>query len=443
MINPVHALKYYLCRKITYMTFVEELRWRGMVHDMMPGTEEQLNKEITTGYIGFDPTADSLHIGSLLPIMLLVHFQRAGHKPLALVGGATGMVGDPSGKSEERKFLDEKTLQYNLACQRRQLEKFLNFDCGANSAEIVNNYDWYREFSFLDFLRDVGKHITVNYMMAKDSVKKRLETGISFTEFSYQLVQGYDYFYLYSHKNCRLQMGGSDQWGNIVTGTELIRRKDGGEAFALTCPLVTKADGGKFGKSEKGNIWLDPVKTSPYAFYQFWLNVSDEDAVKYIKIFTLIGQAEIEDIIAEHSQAPHMRLLQKKLAETVTLMVHSKEGLEAAVEASDILFGKGTTETLRKLDEATFLNVFDGVPIFTLDRNSIRSGVNIIDLLGEKTEIFPSKGEARRMIKGGGVSLNKSKIDDESYSLGLPDLINNKYILIQKGKKNYYLITIN
>jgi tyrosyl-tRNA synthetase len=425
------------------MTFVEELRWRGMVHDMMPGTEEQLNKEMTTGYIGFDPTADSLHIGNLLPIMLLVHFQRAGHKPLALVGGATGMVGDPSGKSEERKFLDEKTLHYNLACQRRQLEKFLNFDCGANSAEIVNNFDWYKNFSFLDFLRDVGKHITVNYMMAKDSVKKRLETGISFTEFSYQLVQGYDYYYLYSQKNCRLQMGGSDQWGNIVTGTELIRRKDGGEAFALTCPLVTKADGGKFGKSEKGNVWLDPAKTSPYAFYQFWLNVSDEDAVKYIKLFTLLNKAEVGDLISEHSQAPHMRLLQKKLAETVTLMVHSKEGLEAAVEASDILFGKGTTETLRKLDEATFLSVFDGVPISDLDRNAILSGINIVDLLGDKTEIFPSKGEARRMIKGGGVSLNKSKIEDESYSVGMTDMINNKYILIQKGKKNYYLIKIN
>lgn len=425
------------------MTFVEELRWRGMVHDMMPGTEEQLNKEMTTGYIGFDPTADSLHIGNLLPIMLLVHFQRDGHKPLALVGGATGMVGDPSGKSEERKFLDEKTLNYNLSCQRRQLQKFLNFDCGANSAEIVNNFDWFREFSFLDFLRDVGKHITVNYMMAKDSVKKRLETGISFTEFSYQLVQGYDYFYLYSHKNCRLQMGGSDQWGNIVTGTELIRRKDGGEAFALTCPLVTRADGGKFGKSEKGNVWLDPAKTSPYAFYQFWLNVSDEDAVKYIKLFTLLDKAEVEDIITEHGKSPHMRLLQKKLAETVTLMVHSKEGLEAAMEASDILFGKGTTETLRKLDEATFLSVFDGVPLSTLDRNSIVPGINIVDLLGEKTEIFPSKGEARRMIKGGGVSLNKGKIDDESYSVDLSDLINNKYILIQKGKKNYYLITIN
>jgi tyrosyl-tRNA synthetase len=425
------------------MTFVEELRWRGMVHDIMPGTEEHLNKGMTAGYIGFDPTADSLHIGSLLPIMLLVHFQRAGHKPLALVGGATGMVGDPSGKSEERKFLDEETLNYNLACQRRQLEKFLNFDCGENSAEIVNNYDWFKDFTFLDFLRDVGKHITVNYMMAKDSVRKRLETGISFTEFTYQLVQGYDYFYLFSHKNCRLQMGGSDQWGNIVTGTELIRRKNGGEAFALTCPLVTKADGGKFGKSEKGNIWLDPAKTSPYAFYQFWLNVSDEDAVKYIKLFTLLQKTEIDDIISEHSNAPHIRLLQKKLAETVTFMVHSKDGLETAMEASDILFGKGTTETLRKLDEATFLSVFDGVPLSTIEIDMLKSGINIVDLLGEKTEIFPSKGEARRMIKGGGVSLNKSKIEDETYRVGLPDLINNKYILIQKGKKNYYLITIN
>jgi tyrosyl-tRNA synthetase len=425
------------------MTFVEELRWRGMVHDMMPGTEEQLDKEMTTGYIGFDPTADSLHIGNLLPIMLLVHLQRAGHKPLALVGGATGMVGDPSGKSEERKFLDESTLNYNLSCQRKQLEKFLNFDCGRNSAEIVNNYDWYREISFLDFLRDVGKHITVNYMMAKDSVKKRLETGISFTEFSYQLVQGYDYFYLYKHKNCRLQMGGSDQWGNIVTGTELIRRKDGGEAFALTCPLVTRADGGKFGKSEKGNVWLDPLKTSPYAFYQFWLNVSDEDAGKYIKLFTLLGREEIDQLIEEHNKAPHVRLLQKKLAETVTLMVHSSEGLDTAMEASEILFGKGTTETLRKLDEPTFLSIFEGVPLCSLSRNSLETGINIVDLLGDRTDIFPSKGEAKRMIKGGGISLNKSKIEDEAYSVGLHDLINNKYLLIQKGKKNYFLITIN
>jgi len=425
------------------MTFVNELRWRGMVHDMMPGTEEQLGKEMTTGYIGFDPTADSLHIGNLLPIMLLVHFQRAGHKPVALVGGATGMVGDPSGKSEERKFLDEETLRYNLARQRKQLEKFLDFNCGPNSAEIVNNYDWFREFTFLDFLRDVGKHLTVNYMMTKDSVKKRLETGISFTEFSYQLVQGYDYYYLYRHKNCKLQMGGSDQWGNIVTGTELIRRKDGGEAYALTCPLVTRADGGKFGKSEKGNIWLDPIRTSPYSFYQFWLNVSDEDAMKYVKLFTLLDKAEIDQLTEEHNKAPHLRLLQKKLASEVTLMVHSKEELEGAMEASEILFGKGTTETLRKLDEATFLSVFDGVPGFMVDKRMLESGINVVDLLGEITGVFPSKGEVRRMIKGGGVSLNKGRIEDDTYSVSHADLLNNKYILIQKGKKNYYLITIN
>jgi tyrosyl-tRNA synthetase len=425
------------------MTFVEELRWRGMVYDIMPGTEEQLQKEMTTGYIGFDPTADSLHIGNLLPIMLLVHLQRAGHKPLALVGGATGMVGDPSGKSEERKFLDEETLNYNLSCQRRQLEKFLNFDCGPNSAEIVNNYDWFRDFTFLNFLRDVGKHITVNYMMTKDSVKKRLETGISFTEFSYQLVQGYDYYYLYKHKNCRLQMGGSDQWGNIVTGTELIRRKEGGEAYALTCPLITRADGGKFGKSEKGNVWLDPEKTSPYSFYQFWVNVSDTDAEKYIKIFTLLDREEMVKLTEEHREAPHMRLLQKKLAGEVTLMVHSREGLEIAIEASEILFGKGTTETLRKLDEMTFLNVFEGVPNFTIGREVLQAGINIIDLLGEKTGIFQSKGEVRRMITGGGVSVNKRRIDEESYIVSPADVLNNKYVLIQKGKKNYYMLTIN
>jgi tyrosyl-tRNA synthetase len=425
------------------MTFVEELSWRGMVYDIMPGTEEQMEKEMTTGYIGFDPTADSLHIGNLLPIMLLVHFQRSGHKPLILVGGATGMVGDPSGKSEERKFLDEKTLNYNLSCQRRQLEKFLQFDCGANSAEVVNNYDWFREYTFLNFLRDVGKHITVNYMMTKDSVKKRLETGISFTEFSYQLVQGYDYYYLYMNKNCKLQMGGSDQWGNIVTGTELIRRKEGGEAFALTCPLVTRADGGKFGKSEKGNVWLDPARTSPYAFYQFWVNVSDEDAEKYIKLFTLLDKGEIDQIIEEHRLQPHLRLLQRKLAGEVTLMVHSKEGLETAIEASDILFGKGTTETLIKLDEVTFLSIFEGVPNFMVEKEIFDSGINIVDLLAEKTDVFPSKSEVKRMIKGGGVSLNKRRVDDESHTVSSIDLLNHKYILIQKGKKNYYLITIN
>ncbi len=423
------------------MTFTEELRWRGMIHDMMPGTEEQLNKEMTAGYIGFDPTADSLHIGNLLPIMLLVHFQRCGHKPIALVGGATGMIGDPSFKAEERKFLDEETLRFNLSCQKKQLEKFLDFNCGANSAEIVNNYDWFKDFSFLGFLREVGKHITVNYMMSKDSVKKRLETGISFTEFTYQLIQGYDFYHLYLDKKCRLQMGGSDQWGNIVAGTELIRRKEGGEAYALTCPLVTKADGGKFGKSEKGNIWLDSEKTSVYAFYQFWLNTSDEDAGKYIKLFTLLGQQEIDSLIEEHQKAPHMRLLQKKLAEEVTIMVHSKEGLETAIEASEILFGKGTAETLKKLDEATFLSVFDGVPLFEVERSMLQNGLPIVDLVGEVTSIFPSKGEARRMIKGGGLLVNKDKIEDESAMITADYLINNRYILVQKGKKNYFLIT--
>jgi tyrosyl-tRNA synthetase len=412
-----------------------------MIHDLMPGTEEQLQKEMTAGYIGFDPTADSLHIGNLLPIMLLVHFQRCGHKPIALVGGATGMIGDPSFKSEERKFLDEDTLKYNLFCQKKQLEKFLDFNCGGNSAEIVNNYDWFRGFSFLAFLREVGKHITVNYMMAKDSVRKRLETGISFTEFTYQLIQGYDYFHLFKEKNCKLQMGGSDQWGNIVTGTELIRRLDGGEAYALTCPLVTKADGGKFGKSEKGNVWLDPAKTSPYAFYQFWLNTSDEDAEKYIKLFTLLTKEEIQAITDEHRKAQHLRLLQKKLASEVTLMVHTRHDLDTAIEASEILFGKGTSDTLKKLDEPTFLSVFDGVPQFEIDRELLKSGINIVDLLGEITSVFPSKGEARRTIQGGGVSLNKSRIENESVLVNSDELLNNRYLLVQKGKKNYYLLT--
>jgi tyrosyl-tRNA synthetase len=423
------------------MTFIEELRWRGMIHDIMPGTEEQLNKEITAGYIGFDPTADSLHIGSLLPIMLLVHFQRGGHKPIALVGGATGMIGDPSFKAEERKFLDEKTLQYNLSCQRKQLEKFLDFNSGSNSAEIVNNFDWFKDVSFLGFLRDVGKHLTVNYMMSKDSVRKRLETGISFTEFTYQLIQGHDYYHLYKEKNCKLQMGGSDQWGNIVTGTELIRRRDGGEAYALTCPLVTKADGGKFGKSEKGNVWLDPQKTSPYSFYQFWLNTSDEDAEKYIKIFTLLNQKEVTDIVNEHKQAPHLRLLQKRLAHEVTVMVHSAEDMETAIEASEILFGKGTADTLKKLDVNTFLSVFEGVPLYSVTKELLDTGINILDLLGEVTDIFPSKGEVRRMIKGGGLSMNKTKIEDETVLVKTSDLLNNMYLLVQKGKKNYYLIT--
>lgn len=423
------------------MTFIEELSWRGMIHDMMPGTEEQLNKEMTAGYIGFDPTADSLHIGNLLPIMMLVHFQRAGHKPIALVGGATGMIGDPSFKAEERKFLDEDTLRHNLTCQKRQLEKFLDFDCGANSAEIVNNYDWFREFSFLGFLREVGKHISVNYMMSKDSVKKRLETGISFTEFTYQLIQGHDFYHLYKNKKCRLQMGGSDQWGNIVTGTELIRRREGGEAFALTCPLVTKADGGKFGKSEKGNVWLDPSKTSVYAFYQFWLNTSDEDAGKYMKLFTLLSEKEISALLKEHAEAPHLRVLQKRLAAEVTAMVHSKADLDTAMEASEILFGKGTSETLKKLDESTFLSVFEGVPIFSVEGGLLTAGINIVDLLGGATGVFPSKGEVRRTIKGGGVSINKIKVDDEALTISIGDLINNRYLLVQKGKKNYFLIT--
>lgn len=422
------------------MTFVEELKWRGMIHDIMPGTEKQLLKEATAGYIGFDPTADSLHIGNLLPIMMLVHFQRSGHKPIALVGGATGMVGDPSGRSEERVFLDEDTLNYNLDCQRKQLEKLLDFDCGSNSAEIVNNYDWFRDMKFLEFLRDVGKHITINYMMAKDSVKKRLETGISFAEFTYQLVQGYDFLFLYKNKNCKLQMGGSDQWGNIVTGTELIRRKTGGEAYALTCPLITKSDGGKFGKSEQGNVWLDPEKTSPYAFYQFWLNVSDEDAEKFIKIFTLLSKEEIHELTAEHKKMPHQRLLQKKLAGDITAMVHSTEDLQAAIDASEILFGKGTAATLKKLDERTLLSVFEGVPQFILERSILEKGVGIVDLLGEKTSVFSSKGEVKRMIKGGGVLLNKTKIEDEGLVIHNNSLLDDKYLLAQKGKKNYYLI---
>lgn len=422
------------------MNFIDELKWRGMIHDIMPGTEEQLKKEMTTGYIGFDPTADSLHIGNLLPIMMLVQFQRAGHKPLALVGGATGMVGDPSGRSEERRFLDEETLNHNLTCQKKQLEKFLDFSSGKNAAEIVNNYDWFKDMGFLSFLRDVGKHITVNYMMTKDSVKKRLETGISFTEFSYQLVQGYDFLYLYKHHNCKLQMGGSDQWGNIVTGTELIRRKESGEAYALTCPLVTRADGGKFGKSVAGNVWLDPDKTSPYAFYQFWLNTSDEDAEKYIRIFTLLTKEEIEQLSAEHKASPHLRVLQKKLAVEITSMVHSEEDLQVAIEASEILFGKGTTESLKKLDEKTLLAVFEGVPLYNQGKDILDGGMNIADLLGEKTDVFPSKGEVRRMIKGGGLILNKEKINDEGFTVNHADLLNEKYLLVQKGKKNYFLI---
>lgn len=425
------------------MSFVEELKWRGMIHDIMPGTEEHLSKEVTTGYVGFDPTADSLHIGNLVPIMLLVHFQRHGHKPIVLVGGATGMVGDPSGRSEERVFLDEDTLQHNLSCQRKQLEKLLDFNCDDNSAEIVNNYDWFRDMGFLQFLREAGKHITVNYMMAKDSVKKRLESGISFTEFSYQLVQGYDFYWLYKNKNCKLQMGGSDQWGNIVTGTEFIRRKEDGEAYALTAPLITKSDGSKFGKSEGGNVWLDPAKTSPYKFYQYWLNSSDEDAVKYIKIFTLLDEKEINSLIEEHEKAPHLRILQKKVAEEITLMIHSQEALNGVIAASEVLFGKGTTETLKNMDEDTFLSVFEGVPTYEVSKEMYSSAQDVCDLFAEKTNAFPSKGEIRRLIKGGGLSVNKEKITEAEVKLTNDNLLNNKYILGQKGKKNYFIIIVN
>ncbi len=421
------------------MNFVEELKWRGMIHDIMPGTQEQFAKEMTSAYIGFDPTADSLHIGSLVQIMILVHLQKAGHKPFALVGGATGMVGDPSGKSKERNLLDEETLNHNLKCMQAQLEKFLDFDCGENSAEVVNNLDWFKEFSFLDFIRDVGKHMSVNYMMAKDSVKSRLETGMSFTEFSYQLVQGYDFYWLWKNKNCMVQLGGSDQWGNIVTGTELIRRKGGGQAFAVTTPLIKKADGGKFGKTEEGNVWLDKTKTSPYKFYQFWLNSSDEDAKNYIKIFTLKSQEEINTIITEHEQAPHLRVLQKALADEVTTRVHSSEDLDMAIKASNILFGKSTADDLKSLDENTFFSVFVGVPQFDVSANDLECG--IVDFLAEKTQVFASKGEARRMLKSNAVSINKEKVIEDK-QINSTDLISDKYILVQKGKKNYFLITI-
>ncbi len=425
------------------INFVEELKWRGMLHDMMPGTEELLNKEMVVGYIGFDPTSDSLGVGNMVQIMTLLHFQQAGHKPIALVGGATGMVGDPSGKSAERNLLDEKTLQHNLDCQRKQLEKFLDFNCGNNSAEIVNNYDWFKGFSFLEFIRDVGKHISVNYMLAKDSVKNRLENGMSFTEFSYQLVQGYDFYYLWKNKGIKLQMGGSDQWGNIVTGTELIRRKAGGEAFAITTPLIKKADGTKFGKSESGNVWLDKSKTSPYKFYQFWLNASDEDAKTDIRIFTLFTKNEIETLETEHEKAKHLRVLQKALAKEITVRVHSEMDYNTALEASEILFGKGTEESLKKLSEEDFLSVFEGVEQFEITKSEIEIGIHVIDLLAEKTKIFPSKGEARKMIQGGGVAVNKLKIETVELIIDATYLINQKYILIQKGKKNYYLLKAN
>jgi tyrosyl-tRNA synthetase len=416
-----------------------------MIHDIMPGTEELLKKEKTSGYIGFDPTADSLHIGHMVQVMLLVHFQRSGHTPIALVGGATGMIGDPSGKSEERNLLDEPLLRRNQEAIKKQLSKFLDFQSDTdNRALMVNNYDWMKEYSFLDFIRDIGKHITVNYMMSKDSVKKRIgsesKEGMSFTEFSYQLVQGTDFLHLFNKFNCKLQMGGSDQWGNIVTGTELIRRKAGGEAFALTCPLITKSDGSKFGKTESGNVWLDPEKTSPYHFYQFWLNVSDEDAAKYIKIFTILPHEEIERIISEHEKAPHERILQKRLAEEVTVMVHSRSEYEGAVEASQILFGKGTTESLKKMSENTFLSVFEGVPVFDIKMEFLLKGVSVADLCTEHSQVFASKGELKRLIQGGGFSINKEKINNPDAAVTSEFLLNKKYLLLQKGKKNYFLI---
>ena len=429
------------------MDFIDELTWRGMIHQMMPGTEEQLKKEMTTAYLGIDPTADSLHIGHLVGVMMLKHFQRSGHKPLALVGGATGMIGDPSWKSQERKLLDEETLRHNQEAIKHQLAKFLDFDSDApNAAEMVNNYDWMKDFSFLRFIRDVGKHITVNYMMAKDSVKKRLggenQQGMSFTEFSYQLIQGYDFLHLNQEKNCKLQLGGSDQWGNITTGTELIRRVNGGEAYALTCPLITKADGGKFGKTESGSVWLDPKRTSPYKFYQFWLNVTDADAEKYIKIFTELSREEIEELVEQQKQDPGQRPLQKRLAKEITVMVHSEADYEAAVEASQILFSNKAKEILHKIDEDTLLAVMEGVPRFEVERADIESGIKLADLLTEKATVFTSKGEMRKMVQGGGLSINKEKVTDPYMETTPEILLNNKYILVQKGKKNYYLLIV-
>ena len=421
--------------------FVEELKWRGMLHDIMPDTEELLTQEMVSGYIGFDPTADSLGVGNMVQIMTLVHFQRAGHKPIALVGGATGMVGDPSGKSAERNLLDLATLNHNLESQKAQLAKFLNFDCGENSAEIVNNYDWFKEFDFLGFIRDVGKHMSVNYMMAKDSVKNRLETGMSFTEFSYQLIQGYDFYHLWKNNGVKLQMGGSDQWGNITTGTELIRRLGRGSAHALTTPLIKKADGTKFGKSEGGNVWLDPKRTTPYAFYQFWLNAADSDAENYIKIFSIESRETIEALIAEHAEAPHQRKLQKALAEEITVRVHSQEDLENAQAASEILFGKATEDQLRRLDNDTLMSVFEGVPQHELPAIALEGGLDIVDALAEATTIFPSKGEARKMVQGNGVAINKTKVTVDK-QLTSEDVVAGNLILVQKGKKNYYLVRV-
>lgn len=422
--------------------FVAELKWRNMIHSIMPGTEEELKKGMATAYVGIDPTADSLHIGHLVGIMILTHFQACGHRPLVVLGGATGMIGDPSFKSQERVLLTPETIKHNQECIKKQLEKFLSFDeKQENHAQILNNYDWMKDWSFIDFIREIGKHITVNYMMAKDSVKKRIETGISFTEFSYQLMQGYDYLYLYQKYGCHLQMGGSDQWGNITTGAELIRRVLDKEAFAITCPLITKADGKKFGKTEKGNIWLDREKTSPYAFYQFWLNLSDEDAARFIRIFTLKAEEEILELERLHKEAPSQRILQKALAKDITIKVHSEEDYQAAIEASQILFGKGTTETLRKLDEQTFLSVFDGVPQFKITKTEIENKIGVIDLLAEKTNILNSKGEVRRALKENSLSINKEKID-ENYIADASSLLNDKYILVQKGKKNYFIIVV-
>lgn len=426
--------------------FIEEVTWRGMLHDVMPGTEEHLMEQMRVAYVGIDPTADSLHIGHLVGVMLLKHFQISGHKPLALVGGATGMIGDPSGKSNERNLLDEATLRHNQEAIKGQLARFLDFTSdAANAAELVNNYDWMKNFSFLDFIRDIGKHITVNYMMSKDSVKKRLSSeaaeGMSFTEFTYQLVQGYDFLHLYKNKNCTLQMGGSDQWGNITTGTELVRRIASGKAYALTCPLITKADGTKFGKSEGGNIWLDAARTSPYKFYQYWLNTSDIDAEKYIKIFTFLSKEEIEVLTEKHKEVPHLRMLQKRLAEEITVTVHSTEDLENAIKASNILFGNSTSDDLKQLNEATFLEVFDGVPQAEISRNEIETGINIVDILNEKTGFFKSNGEARRALTANSISVNKEKVA-EDFVLSTKDLINNQFVLLQSGKKNYFVVRV-
>ena len=424
------------------MNLIEELRWRGLLHDAIPGTEELLQKEMVTGYVGFDPTADSLHIGNLVPVMLLVHLQRAGHKPVALVGGATGMVGDPSGKSAERNLLDLETLNHNLECQKKQLTKFLDFDCGDNSAEVVNNYDWFQGMGFLNFIRDVGKNITVNYMMAKDSVKNRLESGMSFTEFSYQLIQGYDFYHLYKAKNCKLQMGGSDQWGNITTGTELIRKMDGGSAYALTAPLLKKADGSKFGKSEGGNVWIDKEKTSPYKFYQYWLNASDEDAPNLIRVFTLKTQKEIEALEAEHAEAPHRRILQKALAEDVTVRVHSQADLDTALKASSLLFGKSTKEDLGSISEGDFMSVFEGVPQATVPRAAVEGGLDIVAALAGDTQFLASNGDARRALKENAISVNKEKVTGDKV-ITAADLLNDRYVLLQKGKKNYYVLRVD